>query len=281
MSAISRAAPRLRAPMRRSELFFGLFLLAALNSFSTSAVGAVAAQGALGAVAGLFGISAIIWAALLAGLKILRDDRGADPLAPGDRWIAAAVIASVLVPAATASMAGLTAAASWAVATSAVRSPLRRAGLVFLAMTGALLWGRLLLAVFSRPLLDLDAMFVSGLIGAEQRGNMLWLEGGATRLAVAPGCSSMQGLSLALLFWVTVNQLFEVRFDRRAALWCLAALAATVAINVLRIGAMLRFPEHLDAIHHGWGFHLSMYTTMFTLAAICLYAARREVFSRA
>jgi exosortase/archaeosortase family protein len=148
-------------------------------------------------------------------------------------------------------------------------------------MSGALLWGGLILLLFSRPLLDVDAIFVSGLLGTEHQGNLLWYEGGSTRLVVAPGCSSMQGISLALLFWVTVNQFFEVRFDRRAILCCLAALAATVLINVLRIGSMLVFPQHLDAIHHGWGFHFAMWATLLAVAAICVYGARREIFARA
>jgi hypothetical protein len=41
---------------------------------------------------------------------------------------------------------------------------------------------------------------------------MLWYEGFPTRLVVAPGCSSMQGISLSILLWTTVNQLFEIPF---------------------------------------------------------------------
>ena len=107
---------------------------------------------------------------------------------------------------------------------------------------------------------------------------MIWSADGATRLVVAPGCSSMQGMSLALVFWATVNQSYRVPFGWKAAGYCLAALAATVAINVLRIGAMLRWPEHLQEIHHGWGYHLSMWTTLILVVAICLYGARREIF---
>lgn len=265
----------------RIQLFSGLLLIAALNSFATSAARSVTEQGWAASFANLFGISAVIWVALVAGLKILQKAMPGEPLRRGDLWMGAIVGVAALLPAATASMAALTLAAGWLIATSPRGSPFRRAGLIFLAMSGALVWGRVFLAVFSRPLLDLDAIFVSSLIGAEQEGNLLWSEGGSTRLVVAPGCSSMQGLSLALLFWVTVNQFFEVRFDRAALLWCLAALAATVLINVLRIGAMLRFPEHLAAIHHGWGFQLSMWATLLVVVATCVYGARHEVFRRA
>lgn len=250
-----------------------------MNAFSALLAESVASDGWALAAANLFGISAVIWAALAGGLKILAADSVLEPPRRGDLGIAAAVAMAALLPLATASMLALTLLAGYAILTSPRGLPLRRAGLVFLAMSGALLWGRLTLAVFSRPLLDLDAFFVSRLIGVEQQGNMLI--SGSTRLIVAPGCSSMQGLSLALLFCVTFSQLFEIRFDRRAVSWFAAALVATVAINVVRIGAMLRFPGHLTAIHHGWGYQLSMWATLAAVAAICVFGARRELFVRA
>jgi exosortase/archaeosortase family protein len=272
------AAQSPAAAVGRNAFFLGLFLVAALNSFAGPAIRSVAEQGWAGALAGLFGISAILWAALAAGLKILADDPSREPLRPLDFPVAVLVAAAAAVPVATASMFGLTFLSLYAVATGGAGSPPRRAGIVFLAMTGALIWGRVLLATFSRPLLDLDALFVSAALGVEHRGNLLWSGDSLTRLVVAPGCSSMQGMSLALVFWATVNQLFEVPFGRRAAIACLLALAATVAINVLRIGAMLRFPEHLAAIHTGWGFHLSMWVTLAAVVAICLWGGRREIF---
>jgi exosortase/archaeosortase family protein len=279
VAGTGRATPRASRKLSRGRLFAALFLIASLNAFSALAAASVASDGWALAAANLFGISAVIWAALAAGLKILAADSLAEPVRRGDLGIAAVVAIAALLPAATASMLALTLLAGHAIYTGPRGSILRRAGLIFLAMSGALLWGRLTLAVFSRPLLDLDALFVSQLIGAEQQGNMLI--SGSTRLIVAPGCSSMQGLSLALLFCVTFSQLFEIRFDRRAASWFAAALAATVAINVLRIGAMLRFPDHLSAIHHGWGYQLSMWATLAAVAAICVFGARRELFAHA
>ena len=265
-------------PLGRHLLFAGLFLLAALNSVAGQAIRSVEEQGWAAASASLFGISAVVWLALVAGSKILADAPDAPPLRRSDSWAAAGVALVALLPMATASMVALTLLSLHAIFTAGAGTPLRRAGIVFLAMAGALLWGRLFLAAFSRPLLDIDAMFVAALIGAEQQGNLLWLASGGARLVVAPGCSSMQGMSLALLFWAVVNQSFSVRFGLGPALWCLAAIAATVAVNVVRIAAMLRFPEHLQAIHIGWGYHLSMWVTLALVAAICLYGARRELF---
>lgn len=275
MAAEGRRRPPLAT---RSQLYFGLFVVATLNAFVGTAVRATESLGLAGAAVDLFGISAILWVALGGGLKILAEDETDAPPSRADLLIAIPVLLAALLPAATASSVALTAAALWAILASPAETAARRAGIVFLAMTGALLWGRLLLAMFSGPLLSLDALFVAGLVGADHSANMLWSADGATRLVVAPGCSSLQGLSLALVFWATINQYFRVRFDRTAIAHCLAALAVTLFVNVLRIGAMLRWPGHLDAIHHGWGMHVAMWTTLVLVVAICVHGARREIF---
>jgi exosortase/archaeosortase family protein len=158
---------------------------------------------------------------------------------------------------------------------------LRRAAIIFLAVTGTLVWGRLLLAVFGRPLLDLDALFVSTLLGVARVGNLIWSEEAGMRVIIAPGCSSLQGISLAVVFWATVNQYFAVRFDRRAAGYGLAALAATVLVNVVRMGGMLTYPEHFVLIHTGWVSSLLMWATLLLVVGICVFGARREIFRSA
>lgn len=264
----------------RAQLFYGLFLIATLNGFVGMAIRAIEALGWAAAAWDLFGISAILWVALAAGLRILREDDGSEALRRGDMVVAVALLMAALLPVPPAATLALTLAALWAALTAAPRSPLRRAAIIFLAITGAILWGRLLLAGLSRPLLDLDALFVATTLGAEHQGNMIWSADGLHRVIVAPGCSSMQGMSLAIVFWATVNQYFRVPFGWKAVGWCLAALLATVAVNVLRIGAMLRWPEYQDAIHHGWGMQLAMWATLILVVGICLFGARRDLFAR-
>jgi exosortase/archaeosortase family protein len=278
LKAAVPSRPDFAGAVNRSLLLLGLFLLATANAFAGFAVREIETNGVAAATANLFGLSAILWVALAAGLKLLADDKNPRPLREGDRVIAAFVFLCALLPWPAASSAGLTALGLWAIFTSAPDTPPRRAGIIFLAMTGSLIWGRLLLGVFSRPLLDLDALFVSHLLGAVHEGNMIWSEAGR-RVVVAPGCSSIQGMSLALVFWATVNQYFRVGFGWRAAGYCAAAVAATIAINVIRIAGMLQWPEYFDIIHTGWGYHLLMWTTLVLVVAICLHGARREISS--
>lgn len=262
----------------RARLYFWLVLLAALNAFAGIAIRIVPEHGLAYAVFELFGISAISWVALAAILALLKD-APFELLRRGEGWIAALVVLVALAPVATASALALTGLALWMVVASAPGSPFRRAGLIALALTGPLIWGRLLLAWFSGLLLSADTWLVGQVTGTAQAANILALADGSGRLGIAPGCSSWQGMSLALLLWVTVNQWFEVPLTRRSVAACLGALAATVAINVARIAAMVRFPAHIEAIHHGWGWHLAMWSTLVAVSLVCLWGARREAFA--
>ncbi|HEX6375658.1 MAG TPA: archaeosortase/exosortase family protein [Allosphingosinicella sp.] len=273
-SASSASAFRLD----RARLFFWLYLIAALNSFAGLALSAVAATGWLAAGLNLMGISAILWVALAAGLQLLRAAPADDPPTTADIWVAALGLAAVTLPSATISSGALTLLALYGLATSAPSSPLRRSAIIFLTVAGATLWGRLLLALFTHPLLDLDAFLVARFVGVAQEGNVIAFADGSGAMAVAPGCSSLQGISLALVFWATVNQWFEVRLSGRALAWLGAAVAATVAVNVLRIAALAHFPEHFDSIHGGLGWHVAAWVTMILVAALCVYGARREIF---
>lgn len=283
MTNLAGRSVRAAAPsphLRRGPLLSWLALIAALNGFAGVAIATVGEHGLSYALFELFGISAISWIALAAATALLRADDG-EAVRRGD-WLAALLVGLVaILPVATASAIALTALSLWMIATAAPGAAIRRAGIISLALTGTLIWGRLFLALFSHPLLDIDAWFVAQVFGVDQASNTLAFVGGdGGGIAVAPGCSSWQGMSIAFLFWVTVNQWFRVPLSWRSIGWCLAALAATVAINVVRIGAMVRFPEHLAEIHHGWGWHLSMWSTLLAVVLLTLYGARREAFPR-
>lgn len=279
MASLSPSAPAVRAlALDRSRLFLWLFPIAALNAFAGLALSSIAAAGWAGAALNLFGVSAILWVALAAGTQLLRAAPEGDTVSRRDCAVAGAGLLAIFLPSATISSGALTLFALYGLATSAPASPLRRAAIIFLAVSGATLWGGLILAAFSHPLLDLDAFFVSRIAGVAQEGNLIAFADGSGTMAVAPGCSSLQGISLALVFWATVNQWFEVPVGMRSLAWLGAAVAATVAVNVLRIAALAHFPAHFDSIHGGLGWHFAAWTTMMLVAALCVWGARREIF---
>lgn len=273
-TALAPLAPR---TLTRSALYGWLVLIATLNAFAGVALRMVPERGLAYALFELFGISAILWTALVAAVALLRGDEPAMASAGSDRLVAAAVVVAALLPFAPASAAALTLLAAWMIVRSPPGSPARRAGAIALAIAVSLLWGRVFLAMFSRPLLGMDSWLVGHLVGVRAVGNTLAFADGGGGIVVAPGCSSWQGMSLALVFWVTVNQWFRVPFGWRPLGWCLLALAATIAVNIVRIGAMVHFPAQLNDIHHGFGWHLAMWSSLILVCTICLYGARREI----
>lgn len=276
----SAHAPPAGLRLTRGALFFWLFLIAASNGLAGFAVQWTLGHGLARSLADLFGISVVVWVAAFAALAILRQGQERQPLLRADMPIAATVAAAALVPAGPASAVALTLLSGYAIATSSAGEPLRRAAIIFLSITGTLIWGRLLLALLSKSLLSADTFLVASLFGTEQTGNLIAYAGGGGALTVAPGCSSLQGMSAAFVFWALVNQWFQVRFTKAALGWLGAALAATVVINVVRIGSMVMFPEHIEALHHGIGWHVFAWATLAAVAAICLYGARHDVFAR-
>lgn len=276
-----RAPPFTRASVSRAPLLFWLFLVAAANGMAGMALQWTLEHGFASSLVDLFGISAVVWVAAVAALAILREDEQAETLRRADPAMAALVCIAALLPFGPASAVALTLLSLYAVLTSARGSPCRRAAIIFLAISGALIWGRFFLALLSRPLLGIDSWFVATVFHTRQTANILAFADGSGAIAVAPGCSSLQGMSIALLFWALVNQWFQAPFSAKALGWLLAALGATIAINVVRIGCLVLFPDHFAMLHTGLGWHLFSWTTLIAIAAVCLYGARREVFGAA
>ncbi|MFL6858069.1 MAG: hypothetical protein ACJ8EB_09205 [Allosphingosinicella sp.] len=279
MSASGPVGDRLfgAAPLARGGLFFWLVAAGALNSFVAVGIRTWTERGPAYALFSLFGVSAVAWLATAASLALLATERDRQAPTRRDWGVAAMVGLATLVPLGPASAVALTFLACYMIATSPRGSSLSRSGIICLALTGTLIWGRVFLALFSRPLLDIDAWLVGAAFGSRQTGNLISFVDGTGRIIVAPGCSSWQGLSIALLFWATVNQYYGVRFDRRAASTLLLALVATVTVNVLRMGAMIEFPGHLAAIHYGYGWHIAAWASLALVGMVCFVGARREI----
>jgi exosortase/archaeosortase family protein len=260
-------------------LLFWIFLILAANSLAGPAIRSAGESGPAAAVAATFGVSAIVWTALAAALLLLRTPRRTPAASTVDVLVALACCLLALLPIASISSIALTGFAAYVLATSPPGTVERRAAAILLAVTASLIWGRLFLGLFSRDLLFVDAFVATKLIGSTQSGNVIAFIGAPGAIVVAPGCSSLQGMSLALVFWTTVTQWFEVRMTAASLAWCAAALLAAFAINILRLAALVNFPAHFDAIHAGWGWQIASWATLAAIAAIVLWGARRDVLA--
>lgn len=264
----------------RERLFFWLSLIASLNALAGLVIRSTTQDGLAHSIFNLFGVSAIVYLAILAALLILREATGT-PIKPSDTTVAALVLGTAILPMANASSVALTLLAIYALTTSAHHTPLSRAGVILLSVTMTLIWGRFFLAMFSRSLLSVDAFFITTFAGAEQVGNrVMFIDQSYGSFVIAPGCSSLQGMSLAFVLWATTMQWYQVPFGLRSSLYCLGAVLATLAINVARLSAIAHFPEHFEELHTGIGWHAASWLTLVAIVAIVAFGARREILAQ-
>ncbi|MEO6311803.1 MAG: archaeosortase/exosortase family protein [Sphingomicrobium sp.] len=228
-------------------------------------------------------MSIITWVAIAAALSLLAEHAGADSGSPRHNdWVATAfAFVAAVVPTSTASAAALSIIAIYLYLTSPARSGLQRAAPIILSVTVAVMWGRIALAMFSKTMLRIDAVLV-GLLGIRTSENQVFfaVDPGPTmapHFLIAPGCSSLHSISMAVVFCTVVHGWFGIRATLKSLLVCLAAVVAVVAINVLRLGAFSYFPAYFDEIHKGWIASLIAWVTVAVIVTIVSFGMKREI----
>lgn len=240
------------AGLSRGSAFAAAGVLAALNAQADHIIGSLTNQMPLDALLGLAGISAVIWAAMLAAWTIgSEDDR---PLGGAlDYAVLGAVTLLSFIPLSYAALAGVLLCGCYLFATAGQSDPERRSALVLLALTGPLIWGRLVLHLFKAPILSLDAHIVGAVIGSKVDGNVVRFAGSSTRFLIGGGCSSVHNMSLAIVLWTTVAMLLKIRIDRGYLLTGLSMVAFMFALNVARLSTIGMFPDQFQFLHVGEG----------------------------
>lgn len=236
----------------RSGVFACAGVLAALNAQADVIINALTYEPLLTAVASLGGVSAVMWVAMYVALKVGCEDESPAP-AHMDIIVVAGVVALSFLPVSYAAQLGLLLCATYLLLTSTPGSAARGVSVLLLALTGPLLWGRILLHVLAAPLLSLDAHLVALTIGTKVDGNTVQFAGSATPFLIAGPCSSLHNMSLAIVLWSTAAVLFRVRLDARFAAWGLAMAAWMFLVNVARLAAIGLYPADFHFLHEGVG----------------------------
>lgn len=274
------------ADLSRGELFAGLSVLGFANGIVPHISEAIAQQGALLALVGTFDISVLVWIAFgICPALMLRAPR--EP--PNRRDIVAAIVAAgaFLLPVHWLSWTALTGLAVYLISSRlAARprppvTPLHRGVWVLLAITGAMFWGRVLMLVAGDFVLRADAVLVSWLAWTPRLGNIVQSASGPGYVWIAPGCSSLTNVSLALLCWVLFAQCRGLRWSPANAGWCALACLAVIGINVTRIGLIVLHAEDYDLVHGPIGATIASWLTVAAAVAICDYGGRRGRLARA
>ena len=264
---------------RRSAAFACAGILAALNAQADQIITALTWQAPLDALATLGGIAAVIWLAMFAAIRIGFEDeqRG---LCDKDSLVLSLVVLFSLLPVSYAAQAGLLLAGAFLFVTSGAGEPSRRVSLILLALTGPLIWGRLLLQLFGTQVLALDAHIVGALIGTDVQGNVVSFANINRKFLIGAPCSSMHNMSLAVVLWTTAVALFNLRVDRRYVGIGVAMVALMFALNIVRLSAIGLFPGYFEWLHVGTGADLFGWAGLIGASLLAAWgvtnAARRQ-----
>jgi hypothetical protein len=258
---VSFAAPVGRAPagrvfldrrISRAGFFAAAGVLAALNAQADQIINILTVRWLTGLFVELGGISAIIWFAMYAALKIGIEGE-AEPIRRRDLAVVGIAVFLSFIPLFFAAKGAVLLSGFYLLATSRPGSSSRRVALILLALTGPLVWGRVLLNVFAAPILALDAHIVGSLIGFDVRDNVIGSDSAPIKYFIGGGCSSVHNISIAILLWATAAALFKIRLDRRYLGVGALMVVWMFLLNIVRLSLLGLFPQHFDYIHVGGG----------------------------
>ena len=269
----------LREPMARDELFAGLCILSCANGLGALVIRSINDLGWESAVVHTFGISAIVWIACFIGVTLILHDR-TDPIRPTDLAVGVAIVMLVLLPIGGASWLALTVLSLYMLLLTNGPSSRRRGAIVLLAATLPMLWSRLLVHFFAKPILEIDASMISWLLGTNRIGNMVRFADNSGYLVIFPACSSLAGVSLAMLFWATISQATRHKWSAHDLVWCGLACASVIVVNITRIGIMGLSDWDYQAVHGTWGDTCANAIMLILIVGFSLLGVRRELFSR-
>jgi exosortase/archaeosortase family protein len=266
----------------RSEVFACLAVLGACNGLVLPIYRAIIEHGLWRAVSDTFGVSAFVWIAMVA-VPVLMLRSSPRPMTSRDNWVAGVTLIMFVVPLSHLSWIGLSGlglyliyAPASALASNGAATPsdplfrpdplLRRAAIILLATTTAMFWGRLFLQNSGSSILTLDAAAVSFLTGMGHQSNVVETAGSG-HLWIAPYCSSLSNISLALLCSALVVQWRDLAWTKEQFARCLLAIVLVVVINDVRISIMVLRPDLYETVHGATG---STIANLLTVAGIAL-----------
>ena len=195
--------------LRRDHFFCGLLILAVVNGLQGPICVNVATLGWSEALFGLFGVSAVVWISCFVAAALLYGSRAGETITIPDAVIGLGVLSMTILPFARLSWLALALLSLYMLSGAPAQSPRQRGALIALAVTGPVLWGPALMEVFTKQILQADAILVSSLIGTDRIGNVFFgaigSGGSPTHFAIYSGCSSLHGMSIAVLAWITIS----------------------------------------------------------------------------
>ncbi len=268
----------------RASLLAATLVAASLNRLFVRMADSVALGGWWHAIATLFGVSAVMWIALIALIDLGGDGSGAKP-DHTDWALCGIAILCCFLPIGWEAGIALLGLSAINIVRFRAGSRERRLAVIGLSLTGPLLFGPFALAYFAPEMLRLDATLVSLISGYPSSGNVVEFADPAMRAAgkqmvIQTGCSSFHNVSLVGVLFAVVTQTTNVQLTRSMWLLAGAMVAAIIAINAARLTAIAIFPQHYDFLHTGVGGQLIGFAGLMCAGAIILFGALRTIEPR-
>ncbi len=226
----------------RGAFFAGLFILGFSNGIFERVTEAIAQDTVGSAILDTFGISVLIWSACFIAISLLLR-HPPERVTRTDLILGMAIAAAALFPLAKASWLALTGLGLYGLRRFEAGVPARRAAFIILAVTVPMFWSRMVFSLLSEPILQGDAILVSWITGTGRFGNTVGFADNSGYLFIAPACSSLANVALAVLGWALFTQTFALRPSLNDIWLCLAACFAVIVNNVIPIPLIGPHPQ--------------------------------------
>lgn len=260
--------------LSRAECLTALFLLTIANALLPNMLHGLLTKNLLYTVVSLFEISVIVWAAIFIAAQLaLEEQRG--EISVFEKVASVTIVAASMLPIGPISWILVTLMALYLIVRELGQSAIRRAAWIFLALAFPMFWSKRLFNIMAEYFLSLDAILVSSITHTQRISNLVKMPEGDGFLEIAPRCSSMANVSLAVLCWVLFTQTRRTVWRPANILWCSAACLIVVTINVTRISLIGFFPSYYDLLHGDVGSMVTNWLTVIAVFAVCNYGARR------
>jgi hypothetical protein len=262
----------------RYEFLSALLFVGCLNGLSWRAIESINKLGWRDALLDTFEISAIVWLACLLGFILIFSsvDR-TEKITAFDLVVGLISLVLVFLPIGPLSWLAVTLVCIYLLKCAPGDDLPRRGAIILLATTVPMLWSRLVYRFFANFIVDFDATFVGWLLGTRRHGNVVEFADHSGNLVVMVPCSSLANVSLAFLCWVAATQFVKHAPSKLDALWCLAACASVVAVNVFRMAMMGLSQPVYAAFHSGLGEAIANALVSAIILACTAMGVRREL----
>ena len=259
----------------RKTIFGALVSVAFLNYIFAAAGQSISRDGLWLAISSTFGISALIWIAMLYVVSLMLETTDHSQVDRRDIAVFAVALLLILVPHKYVPVLALSGIAVYLYVRADTPSNLRKAAVLLGAATVPMLWGNLLMLFFNEFILSADAFLVSLVSSGDRVGNVVINPETDWYIKISRGCSSLSNLSIGVLSWTFFVLFYDRKYGAYKFIWLAVILIPIVVINVIRMAMIVADFNFYDILHEGTGSNVANFITLAVIVGISYIGIRR------